>query len=105
MIDFMFEIFSRQFLKLNETTLKFHPNAPILVKAIRNIYSPDLILTSSSNIKITIDILEAEEVTFTLVFNKKHKRKSKVFFPLLYLLLTLEVRHYLFYRLSLFSKL
>ena len=35
---------------------------------------------SSSNIEIAIDILEAEEITFTLVANKKHERKDKATF-------------------------
>ena len=34
----------------------------------------------SSNIEIAIDILEAEEITFTLVTNKKHERKDKATF-------------------------
>ena len=46
---------------------------------IETIYSADLIPMPFSNIKIAINL---QEVTFTLVTNKKYKRKSKVsFFP------------------------
>jgi len=56
------------------TTLKFLPqsNTSTLEEAIRTIYSP--------NIEMAINVLEAEEVTFTLVSNKKHKEKNKVSF-------------------------
>ena len=40
------------------------------------IYSHD----SSSNIEIAIDIPKAEEITFTLVTNKKHERKDEATF-------------------------
>lgn len=45
---------------------------------MRTIYGSDLILMSSSNVKIAVDILEAE-VAFALVTKKKCKRKSKAF--------------------------
>ena len=48
------------------------------MKAMKTIYSSDLVLISSSNIEMAVNALEAEEVTFTLVTNKKYKRKSKV---------------------------
>ena len=50
-----------------------------LVKAIRTIYGLDLVSISYPDIEIAIDVPEAE-VTFTLVTNKKHKGKGKVFF-------------------------
>jgi len=43
-----------------------------LVEAIRTIYISDLILVSSSNVKIAINVLEAKEVAFTLVIHKKY---------------------------------
>lgn len=43
-----------------------------LVEAIRTIYISDLILVSSSNVKIAINVLEAKEVAFTLVIYKKY---------------------------------
>ena len=55
------------------------PNILTLVEAIRVIYSSDLVLIPSPDIKMAIDVLEAEEITFTLVTNKKYKRKIKVF--------------------------
>jgi len=42
-----------------------------LVKAMRSIYSSDLVSIPFSNIKIAVNILETEEVTFTLVTNKE----------------------------------
>ena len=44
---------------------------------MRTIYGSNLVPISFSDIKIAINILEAKEVTFTLVTNKKHKKKSK----------------------------
>ena len=77
-LDFMSEIFSRQFLNLCETALKsYQLDTPTLIEAKRTIYSPDFVLKSSSNIKIAVNIPEIEEVTFTLVSNKKHKEKNK----------------------------
>ena len=46
-----------------------------LVEAIRTIYSPNLVPTSSFDVEIAGDSPEAEEVAFTLVINKKCKRK------------------------------
>ena len=46
---------------------------------MRTIYSLDLILISSPNVEITINVPEAKEVAFTLITNKKHKRKNKAF--------------------------
>ena len=40
---------------------------------MRTIYGSDLVLISFFNISMAVDILEAGEVTFTLVTNKKHK--------------------------------
>ena len=45
---------------------------------MRTIHSSNLILISSFNVKIAVNILEAE-VAFTLVTNKKYKRRSKAF--------------------------
>ena len=79
-LDFMSEIFSRQFLNLCETALKsYQLDTPTLIEAKRTIYSPDFVLKSFSNIKIAVNIPEIEEVTFTLVSNKKHKEKNKAF--------------------------
>jgi len=50
------------------------------MEAIRTIYSSNLVPISSSNIKTTFNILEAEEVAFSLVSDKKHKRKNNASF-------------------------
>ena len=47
------------------------------MEVIRTIYGPDLVPIFSPNIEIAGDVPEAKEVAFTLVFNKKHKGKSK----------------------------
>ena len=47
---------------------------------MRTVYGPNSIPTPSSNVEMDIDILEAEEVAFTLVTNKKrNKGKSTSF--------------------------
>jgi len=45
---------------------------------MRTIYGPIPIPTPSPDVEMAVDIPEAEEVTFTLVINKKHKSKGKV---------------------------
>ena len=64
-------------------------DASTLVKVIRIIYGSNLILTPFPDIEIAVNILKVEEVAFTLVINKKHKRKSIAFsfFPYLFLVL------------------
>jgi len=52
----------------------------ILVEAMRTIYNLDLIPMSSSDAEVTVNILEAKDVTLTLVANKKYKEKNKVSF-------------------------
>ena len=52
-------------------------DTPTLVEAIRAIYGPNPVPMLFPNVKMVVDVLEAEEVIFTLVINKKHKRKSK----------------------------
>jgi len=47
------------------------------VEAIRTIYGPDLVPILFPNIEIASNVPEAKEVAFTLVFNKKHKKKGK----------------------------
>jgi len=54
------------------------PDTPILVEAIRIIYNLDLVPMFSSDAEITVNILEAKDVTLTLVANKKYKEKNKV---------------------------
>lgn len=49
------------------------------MKAIRTIYSPNLVPISSFDVEIAGDSPEAEEIAFTLVINKKCKEKGKVF--------------------------
>ena len=49
------------------------------MEAIRTVHSPNPIPTPSLDVGIVVDVLEAEEVTFILVTNKKGKRKTKVF--------------------------
>jgi len=56
-------------------------NAPTLVEAIRTVYGPNPIPTLSLDVKMEVDIPEVEEVTFTLVTNKKGKGKAKVSSP------------------------
>ena len=48
--------------------------------AIRTIYSPDLVLMSFPNVKIAVDVLETEKVTFTLVTNKSIRKRVKPLF-------------------------
>ena len=45
---------------------------------MRTIYNLDLVPISSSDAEVTVNILEAEDVTLTLVANKKYKKKNKV---------------------------
>jgi len=47
------------------------------VEAMRTVYGPNPIPTPSSDVEMVVDALEVEEVTFTLVTNKKGKRKAK----------------------------
>jgi len=47
---------------------------------MRTIYGPNFVPTPSSNIEITVNISETKDVTFTLVTNKKHKKKKKATF-------------------------
>lgn len=61
------------------TKISPQSDTPTLVKVMRTIYSLDLILISSPNVEITINVPEAKEVAFTLITNKKHKRKNKFF--------------------------
>ena len=49
----------------------------LLLLLIKTVYGPDPILILSLDVKIAVDALEAEEVTFTLVTNKKNKGKVK----------------------------
>ena len=49
------------------------PDAPTLVEAMRTVYSPVPVPTPSPDVEMAIDTPEAEEVTFTLVTNKKRK--------------------------------
>ena len=45
---------------------------------MRTIYNSNTILIPFSNIEMAVNILEAEEIAFTLVTNKKSKGKTKV---------------------------
>ena len=57
-------------------------NAPTLVEAMRTVYGPNHISTSSSDMEMYIDVPEAEEAAFTLVTNKKRdKGKAKASSP------------------------
>ena len=49
---------------------------------MRTVYSPVPVPTPSPNVEMAVDAPEAEEVTFTLVTNQKHKCKGKVPSPL-----------------------
>ena len=56
-------------------------NAPTLVEAMRTVYGPNPIPTPSPDVEMDVDALEAEEVAFTLVTNKKGgKGKAKASF-------------------------
>jgi len=48
------------------------------VEAMRTVYDPNPISTLSPDVEMVVDTPKAEEVTFTLVTNKKSKRKAKV---------------------------
>jgi len=56
-------------------------NAPTLVEVMRTVYGSNLIPTPSSDVEMRVDAPEVEEVTFTLVTNKKGKRKARVSSP------------------------
>jgi len=45
---------------------------------MRTVYDPNPISTLSPDVEMVVDTPKAEEVTFTLVTNKKSKRKAKV---------------------------
>ena len=45
---------------------------------MRTVYSPVPVPTSFPDVEMAVNAPEAEEVTFTLVTNKKHKGKGKV---------------------------
>jgi len=49
---------------------------------MRTIHGPDFVLTPSPNIEMTINTSETKGITFTLVTNKKHKKKQKASFLL-----------------------
>jgi len=49
------------------------------VEAMKTIYGPDLIPTSSFDVEMAGNSPEAEDIAFTLVINKKCKEKGKVF--------------------------
>jgi len=53
-------------------------NAPTLVEAMRTVYGFNPTPISPPNVEMVVDIPEVEEVTFTLVTNKKSKEKAKV---------------------------
>ena len=46
---------------------------------MRTIYGSDLVPTSFFDIEIAGDLPKTKEVVFTLVINKKYKRRGKVF--------------------------
>jgi len=79
-------------------------DASTLVKVIRIIYGSNLILTPFPSIEIAVNILKVEEVAFTLVINKKHKRKSIVSRSLTvdFILFSLFIFLFLFHFLFLF---
>ena len=57
-------------------------NAPTLVEAMRTVYGPNPISTSSPDVEMDVDAPEAGEAAFTLVTNKKGgKGKAKVSSP------------------------
>ena len=56
-------------------------NTPTLVEAMRTVYGPNPIPTPFPDVKMVVDVPEVEEVAFTLVTNKKGKRKAKTSSP------------------------
>ena len=46
---------------------------------MRTVYSPNLIPTQFSDVKMAVDAPETEEIAFTLVTNKNSKKKAKAF--------------------------
>jgi len=50
------------------------------MEVIKTIHGSDLVPTSSPDIEMTVDVLEAEEVTFTLASNKIYKGNRKASF-------------------------
>ena len=51
------------------------------MEAIRTVYGPNPIPTSSPDVEMEVDVSEVEEVAFTLVTNKKAKKKAKASSP------------------------
>ena len=72
-----------------------------IISEARQNYSKDLLQPDISTLIKAIKTI----CFFTLIINKKHKEKSKVFFFFLCFSLTLKVRHFLFHKLALFPKL
>ena len=62
----------------NHFKVSSQTNALTLVEAMRTVYSPNPIPTPSPDVEMDVDALETEEVTFTLVTNKKSRGKAKV---------------------------
>ena len=62
----------------NRFKISPQPDAPTLVEAMRTVYGPVPVSTPSPDVEMAVNAPEAEEVTFTLVTNQKHKGKSKV---------------------------
>jgi len=58
------------------------PDALTLMEAMRTVYNPVPISTSSSDVEIAVDTPEVEEVAFTLVTNQRCKDKNKAPSPL-----------------------
>jgi len=50
------------------------------VEAMRSIYGSDLVLMPAPDVEMAVDTPETGEVAFTLITNKKYKRKSKASF-------------------------
>ena len=54
-------------------------DASTLVEAMRTVYGPNAIPTQFPDVKMAVDVPETKEIAFTLVTNKKSKRKAKAF--------------------------
>jgi len=54
-------------------------DASTLVEAMRTVYGPNSIPTQFPDVKMAVDVPETEEIAFTLVTDKKSKRKAKAF--------------------------
>ena len=67
--------------KASQDHFKISPQSNVLtlMEVMRTVYSPNPIPTLFSDVEMAVIVPETEEIAFTLVTNKKSKRKAKAF--------------------------